>query len=437
LSFASQYLPYLKTMDLGNSKNLIKMPNFGEVPNLEKLNLEGCVNLVQIDPSIGLLRKLVFLNLKNCKNLISIPNSIFGLTSLKYLNLSRCSKVFNNPGVPRHLNKLDSSEIVLHSQSTTSSLYRNAHKGLVSRLLSSLLSFSFLWELDISFCGLSQMPDAIGCIPLLGRLNLIGNNFVTLPSFRELSNLVYLELQHCKQLKFLPELPLPHSSPSIIKWDEYWKKWGLYIFNCPELGERDQYSSMTLSWLIQFVQANQESLACFRGTIDIVIPASEIPRWLNNQCVGKSIRIDLSPILHDSNFIGLACCVVFSVTFDDPTMTTKKLGPGMSLYFYCHTAKLQFMCPVIFYGDLITLESNHTWLIYVPRDSLSHRNKAFKDVDHITMTTCLEDGEGLHVDVNTCGYRYVFKQDLEQFNSAVMHHRNPYAQKRKFLAIED
>jgi len=53
------------------------------------------------------------------------------------------------------------------------------------------------------------------------------------------------------------------------------------------------------------------------------------------------------------------------------------------------------------------------------------------------MTTWLNDGKGLHVDVNKCGYRCVFEQDLEQFNSTVMHHRNPFVQKHKFLAIED
>jgi len=86
LSFVSQYLPNLKTMVLRNSKNLIKLPNFEEVPNLKKLYLSGCVNLLQLDPSIGLLTKLV----------------------------SGCSKMSNHP---KHLKKLDSSESVLHSQS--------------------------------------------------------------------------------------------------------------------------------------------------------------------------------------------------------------------------------------------------------------------------------------------------------------------------------
>jgi hypothetical protein len=420
------------------------MPDFGEVPNLEWLNLKGCVNLVQMDPSIGLLRKLVFLKLKDCKNLINIPNNIFGIGSLKYLNLSGCSKVFNNP---KHLKKLGSRESELHSQSMSlvlkwitlpfRSLYTKANKGLGSCLLSSFPSFSFLRELDISFCGLSQIPDAIGCIRWLGRLNLSANNFVTLPSLGELFKLVYLNLQHCKQLKLLPELPLSVA----IKQDQNGKRGGLYIFNCPELGEREHCSSMTFSWMIQFVQANQESSACFPW-IDIVIPGSEIPRWFNNQSVGNSISIDLSPIVHDNNFIGLACCVVFSVTFDDPTMTTNECGPEAWLGFECGNTSWVFAhCPVIFDRDLITVESNHTWLIYFPReplfDFLSSMNMTFRDLDHIIMVTPVEDGESFHVEVKKCGYRCVFKQDLQQFNLTTMHHRNSLAQKRKFLAIED
>jgi hypothetical protein len=46
---------------------LLKMtPDFEEIPNLEQIIFEGCVKLVQIDPSIGVLRKLFFLNLKDC-----------------------------------------------------------------------------------------------------------------------------------------------------------------------------------------------------------------------------------------------------------------------------------------------------------------------------------------------------------------------------------
>jgi hypothetical protein len=164
------------------------MPNFEGVLNLERLSFEGCVKLMQIDPSIKVLRKLVFLNLKDCKNLVYIPNNIC-LISLEYLNLSGCPNLFKNP---RHLHK---SEYASHSESTASSflewtkfrfhsLYHSADKALPSCLLSSLLRLSCLHKLDISFCGLSQLPDAIGCLSGLEELNLGGKFFVTLPTFQ-------------------------------------------------------------------------------------------------------------------------------------------------------------------------------------------------------------------------------------------------------------
>ncbi|CAI8617353.1 unnamed protein product [Vicia faba] len=67
----TKVLPNLTHIDLSHSKNLIKMPNFKEIPNLESLALEGCIKLVKIDPSIGTLRRLSRLDLKNCTNLFN------------------------------------------------------------------------------------------------------------------------------------------------------------------------------------------------------------------------------------------------------------------------------------------------------------------------------------------------------------------------------
>ncbi|KAI9074232.1 hypothetical protein K1719_043797 [Acacia pycnantha] len=67
-------LPKLRKMNLCGSKTLTKTPDFGGVPNLERLELEGCTGLLQLDSSISKLSNLKFLNLKKCINLVSIPN---------------------------------------------------------------------------------------------------------------------------------------------------------------------------------------------------------------------------------------------------------------------------------------------------------------------------------------------------------------------------
>ncbi|KAI9115420.1 hypothetical protein K1719_013739 [Acacia pycnantha] len=87
-------LPKLKKMNLCGSKTLTKTPDFGGVPNLERLELEGCTGLLQLDSSISKLSNLKFLNLKKCINLVSIPNSLFSHhNSLEVLNLAGCSKL--------------------------------------------------------------------------------------------------------------------------------------------------------------------------------------------------------------------------------------------------------------------------------------------------------------------------------------------------------
>ncbi|KAF7831071.1 TMV resistance protein N [Senna tora] len=86
-------LPRLRSIDLSGSKNLIKTPNFKGLPKLERLSFEGCIKLLELDPSIASLPKLTFLNLRNCTSLVNIPNTLFALTSLQTLNLAGCSKL--------------------------------------------------------------------------------------------------------------------------------------------------------------------------------------------------------------------------------------------------------------------------------------------------------------------------------------------------------
>jgi Leucine-rich repeat (LRR) protein len=184
---------------------LVKILDFAGFPNLEWLDLEGCVKLVELDPSIGLLRKLVYLNVKDCENLVSIPNSVFGLSSLKDLNMCGCSKLFNDPwhlkepDVSSKKKKHDISERASHSRSTSSvfewtmlldnSLF--SAPTTLTYLLHSLRSLYRLREVDISYCHLTQVPDTIQRLRWLERLNLGGNDFETLPSLRNLSKLVY------------------------------------------------------------------------------------------------------------------------------------------------------------------------------------------------------------------------------------------------------
>ncbi|KAG5020609.1 hypothetical protein JHK87_016464 [Glycine soja] len=256
---------------------------------------------------------LTYLNLKNCKSLVSLPNSILGINSLEYLNLSGCSKLYNTELLhelrdAKQLKKIDIDGAPIHFQSTSS--YSREHKKSISCLMPSSPIFPCMSKLDLSFCNLVEIPDAIGIICCLEWLDLSGNNFATLPNLKKLSKLFGLKLQHCKQLKSLPELP---SRIGFVTDSSYCalRQPGLYIFNCPELVDRERCTDMALSCMMQLREVRLFPLCYYH--FGGVSPGSEIRRWFNNEHEGNCVSLDASPVMHDHNWIGVAFCAIFVV----------------------------------------------------------------------------------------------------------------------------
>ncbi|KOM50316.1 hypothetical protein LR48_Vigan08g114300 [Vigna angularis] len=422
------------------------MPDVAEALNLKEIVLEGCIRLRKLSPSIGLLSKLTILNLKNCQNLVSLPNSIVGLNSLEYLSVYGCSNLFNEllgePSNTEHLKKLFSVEGPIHFHSRES----------VSCLLPSSLTLPCLRELDLRFCNLVEIPDAIGKLRCLEKLNLKGNNFVTLPNLKDLFRLYYLNLQHCKRLKYLPDLPsrthLPlnlYSYPmqyfegfiyKVTNEDECMA--GLRMFNCPEIVEREQCTSMTFSWMLQMVQVcmflpytflllisfgvekqllthnitqswyNSECLTSLPSlkSLGSIIPGSEIPMWFNNELVSmdNSIIIDVSPFVYDNNWVGVVCCAILGedlyrtrILEDSRRDLSVEHSDHMCLFYYsrqqfCHEQG-------IFRGKLNTHDLSLTFRLY----------------DVVVLCAYMKDrDEGFYdFEVKKYGYRWVKKQDLQ------------------------
>ena len=116
---------------------------------------------------------------------------------IEFLRPFGCSRLYNiqlldEPRDEEHLKKLCMGEAPIHSLSISSMgkrlftwplhwLYSRAHKNSVSYLLPSSNTFHCMHLLDLSFCKLLQIPDAIANLGCLERLNLRGNNFATQP----------------------------------------------------------------------------------------------------------------------------------------------------------------------------------------------------------------------------------------------------------------
>ena len=226
-----QVLKKLKFMDLSHSKYLIETPDFRGVTNLERLVLEGCVSLRKVHSSLGDLKDLIFLNFKNCQMLKSLPSSTCDLKSLETFILSGCSKFKEFPenfGSLEMLKELYADEIAIRVlPSSFSSLKKlkilsfDGCKGppstsllwprrISNSILQPLSGLSSLTRLNLCDCNLSEETNlsSLGSLSLLKELYLGGNDFVTLPStISRLSSLELLDLQSCKRLQALPELP--------------------------------------------------------------------------------------------------------------------------------------------------------------------------------------------------------------------------------------
>ncbi|XP_006353757.1 TMV resistance protein N-like [Solanum tuberosum] len=87
----------LLSLDLSQCKRLKELPDFTGMPNLETLNLSNCMNLEEVDHSVGFLKKLCTLKLTNCKRLKMFP--VLCIDSLEYMGMCGCSSLENFPEI--------------------------------------------------------------------------------------------------------------------------------------------------------------------------------------------------------------------------------------------------------------------------------------------------------------------------------------------------
>ncbi|XVF78495.1 hypothetical protein PTKIN_Ptkin14bG0138600 [Pterospermum kingtungense] len=183
-------LPKLKLVDLHDSKNLMETPDFTMAPNLETLNLAGCTRIVDVHPSIGVLRRLKLLNLRGCKRLSILPTE-FRMDSLEKFILSGCSNLQKLPSSIGHLRRLKYLDLT-------------DCKNL--RRLPTKIGMESLERFILSGCSnLERFPEIDGEMKRLEWLFLDGTGIEELPSsIGNLNRLTYLELTGCKSLRSLP-----------------------------------------------------------------------------------------------------------------------------------------------------------------------------------------------------------------------------------------
>ncbi|KAI5412243.1 hypothetical protein KIW84_057054 [Lathyrus oleraceus] len=435
-------LPNLKRMDLSNSKYLIETPKIFRTPKIERLDFTGCTNLMQVHPSIGHLTELVFLSLQNCSSLVDLDFGIASrLSSLRVLRLCGCTKLEKTPSFTgaSNLEYLDMDECTTLSKVHESigdmtnlkflSLRNctnlvempdsiNRMTSLVTLDFCGCLSLTILplkWTpayhmrslifLDLSFCNLHEVPDTIGTLKTLERLNLQGNKFRSLPDvFYILPNIAYVNLSHCHELETIEFQPLISASFGGMYFNggRYFDiaaglgdhRSGLYIFDCPKIMKMSINLTLGYRWFRKLHENPQN----FRCGFDIVIPwdwknidhpsSGCILKWFNHQFDGGSIIriVDFDEFY--KNF-GFAFCVSFEVkncpanSGSPQDSFSSALPHPFYLSFESEHTEECFDMPLSL--ELHKIDgSKHLWLIYISEEHCHF----LKTGAHITFKAC-------------------------------------------------
>ncbi|XP_059455238.1 disease resistance protein RPV1-like [Corylus avellana] len=171
----------LTILDFNGCEFLKEIHDVSRIPNLQKLDLACCGNLVKIDHSVGFLDKLVCLNLFCCSNLMDFPRSL-KLRSLKSLCLWGCLSLKN-------FSKIE-------------------------------CQMEYLEKINFTYMGAEELPSSIGCLVGLKELYLGGcTNLMDLSDeIYQLQHLECLSLRGCsKVVEFLKKVEdNGQSMPSIV-----------------------------------------------------------------------------------------------------------------------------------------------------------------------------------------------------------------------------
>ncbi|XP_059652140.1 disease resistance protein RUN1-like [Cornus florida] len=380
-----KFLRSLKILNLSHSHCLTNTPDFSNVPNLERLILKDCMNLIEVHKSIGELGRLVLLDLKDCKNLRELPLEIGRLKSLEYFILSGCSKLYQ---FPRELGGMESLKM-LHADGTA------INQSLSTTTeVRSWLSYLWYWgsgpreipEYSISFvltslprsltslclkdCNLSDdlIPRDLGNLSLLRQLDLSGNPIHSLrESIKGLTMLQSLVLQDCITLQSLPELPMSlqmlnlrncRSLKMLINLPNWSSSLLVHLSGCEKLLESQRLYKLepigkidtkimsnlglfSLEFLKNVKLAFRKNMPGGRyqlfphvlgltefGIFNTYVPGSEVPSWYSFKSTGFPICFKVQPPSPNLKIDGMNVCVVYTYNpmaeFDsppDPPMT--------------------------------------------------------------------------------------------------------------------
>ncbi|TVU13177.1 hypothetical protein EJB05_40709, partial [Eragrostis curvula] len=226
----SDHLPNLVYIRLEGLTTCSNLPPLGQLPNLERLFLDGCPSVTKIDKSFccgkGAFRRLTYFKISNMKGLeewrttYSVEDGEveeFMFPVLDELDISRCQQLRLKPCPPTfRLCKIEYSDQVISSleaaggshltssaPTTEMTIQRSDSHGL-----ELFHHFPALRTLKIKFCGnLKSLPVSMQHLASLKSLELFFCHAISaLPEWLgDLSSLKSLTISRCTSIKSLPQ----------------------------------------------------------------------------------------------------------------------------------------------------------------------------------------------------------------------------------------
>ncbi|KAJ1401043.1 Leucine-rich repeat [Sesbania bispinosa] len=248
----------------------MELPDFSKATSLKVIDLRHCVGLTSVHPSVLSLNKLEKLDLSGCISLTSLQSNTH-LSSLRSLSLCGCTAL---------------KEFSVTSEN--------------------------MMQLNLGLTGIKQLPSSIGLQSKLEKLHLGYTNIDNLPeSIKHLTKLRYLDLQHCKELQTLPELPssleilnaggcvsletVMFPSTAIERLKE--NKRRVEFWNCLKLDEHS-LRGIELNAQINMMRLAHQHVTTSGHDYDAqdmyVYPGSKVPKWLEYSTTHDHLTIDLS-----------------------------------------------------------------------------------------------------------------------------------------------
>ncbi|XP_031372515.1 TMV resistance protein N-like isoform X1 [Punica granatum] len=201
----------LKVLNLTSCKNLIKTPDFSNLMSLERLILEDCEALAEIDASIGKVQCLKYLNIRGCNSLTNLPEELCNQIHLEKIVMRGDGQLFELPAGIGLLTSLSTLEVVnvkfLEGTRPTGVLKQFESLSNLSDFLGlkelpdSLGDLESLQELDLSKVKVAELPNSIGNLRKLKVIKMESSSISMLPSsIGGLENLEELYARNCNNL---------------------------------------------------------------------------------------------------------------------------------------------------------------------------------------------------------------------------------------------